>query len=99
MHLRAAQTNNSVAIRGRLSEYSTWTAPYLTRKSRGKAVRDVQAVLKWLGFYNGAIDGIYGPKTARAVIAFQDSRRLVSDGRVEPLTWQALISSIPPVLP
>jgi peptidoglycan hydrolase-like protein with peptidoglycan-binding domain len=88
---------NSTAIRGRLSEYSIWTAPYLTRSSRGEAVRDVQAVLKWLGFYNGAIDGIYGSKTAGAVIAFQDSQRLVSDGRVGPLTWTALIRSVPPV--
>jgi peptidoglycan hydrolase-like protein with peptidoglycan-binding domain len=92
-----AQTNNNAAIAGRLSEYSALKAPFLTRGSRGEPVRDVQAVLQWLGFYNGAIDGIYGPMTARAVAAFQRSQRLVADGRVGVLTWQALINNIPPV--
>ncbi|MUG91418.1 peptidoglycan-binding protein [Scytonema sp. UIC 10036] len=92
-----AQTNDNARIAGRLSEYSPLNAPLLTRASRGEAVRDVQAVLQWLGFYDGAIDGIYGPKTASAVTAFQRSQRLVGDGRVGTLTWQALRSNIPPV--
>ncbi|WP_242055934.1 peptidoglycan-binding domain-containing protein [Nostoc flagelliforme] len=65
-------------------------APFFTPGSRGQPVRDVQTVLQSLGFYNGAIDGIYGPRTASAVAAFQRSQRLVGDGRVGALTWQAL---------
>jgi peptidoglycan hydrolase-like protein with peptidoglycan-binding domain len=47
----------------------------------------------------GGIDGIYGPRTARAVAAFQRSQRLVGDGRVGALTWQALrnCKNVPPV--
>ncbi|MCC5603901.1 peptidoglycan-binding domain-containing protein [Nostoc favosum] len=92
-----AQINNNASIRGRLSKYSPLYAPFLTPGSRGQPVRDVQAVLQWLGFYNGAIDGIYGPRTATAVATFQRSHRLVGDGRVGALTWQALRSDIPPV--
>lgn len=92
-----AQTNNNTSIKGRLSKYSPVKAPYLKPGSRGQPVRDVQAVLQWLGFFNGAIDGIYGPKTSTAVATFQRSHRIVGDGRVGALTWQALISSIPPV--
>ncbi|BDI14418.1 hypothetical protein ANSO36C_02200 [Nostoc cf. commune SO-36] len=87
----------TTSITGRLSKYSPVRAPFLTPGSRGQPVRDVQAVLKYLGFYNGAIDGIYGPRTATAVATFQRSQRLVGDGRVGALTWQALRSSIPPV--
>jgi peptidoglycan hydrolase-like protein with peptidoglycan-binding domain len=93
-----AHTNNT-SIRSRLSKYSPIKAPFLRPGSRGQPVRDVQAALQSLGFYNGAIDGIYGPRTATAVAAFQRSHRLVGDGRVGALTWQALRDSknVPPV--
>jgi peptidoglycan hydrolase-like protein with peptidoglycan-binding domain len=87
-----AQVNNG-PVAGRLSKYPPLQAPFLRVGSRGQAVRDVQAVLKSLGFYSGAIDGIYGLRTARAVAAFQRSQRLVGDSRVGTLTWQALRNS------
>ncbi|BAB77032.1 peptidoglycan-binding domain-containing protein [Anabaena sp. FACHB-709] len=94
-----AQVNSNVQRAGRLSRYTLLNAPFLRPGSRGQAVRDVQAVLQSLGFYNGALDGIYGLRTARAVAAFQRSQRLVGDGRVGKLTWQALRNSknIPPL--
>lgn len=85
-----AQVNSNGSIVGRLSKYNPVNAPFLSVGSRGQAVTDVQAVLQNLGFYQGAIDGIYGLRTARAVTAFQRSQRLVGDGRVGALTWQAL---------
>jgi len=87
-----AQVNNG-PVAGRLSKYSPLNAPFLRVGSRGQAVRDVQAVLKSLGFYSGVIDGVYGLRTARAVSAFQRSQRLVGDGKVGTLTWQALRNS------
>ena len=33
--------------------------------------REVQTRLKKWGYYNGAVDGVYGAKTRQAVIAFQ----------------------------
>ncbi|BAY23876.1 response regulator receiver protein [Calothrix sp. NIES-2100] len=38
-----------------------------------------------------------GPRTTKAVVAFQRSHRIVADGRVGALTWQALRSNIAPV--
>ncbi|MBR4711649.1 MAG: peptidoglycan-binding protein [Clostridia bacterium] len=39
--------------------------------SRGSAVRWVQTALRMLGYYNGSVDGVFGPATVRAVNAFQ----------------------------
>ena len=54
--------------------------------SRGDEVRRIQTKLKQLGFYNGAVDGIYGTLTKKAVIAFQKSCGLTADGIAGPKT-------------
>lgn len=64
---------------------------------RGPDVRAVQARLRELGFYQGALDGIYGRGTYDAVIAFQARRGLTPDGIVGPVTYNALGS--PPTPP
>ena len=48
--------------------------------SRGQEVRSIQAKLKSLGFYKGAVDGIYGTGTQKAVRAFQKSVGITADG-------------------
>lgn len=48
--------------------------------SRGDEVRRIQTKLKSLGFFNGAVDGIYGVKTQRAVRQFQKSVGITADG-------------------
>ena len=48
--------------------------------STGNEVTQIQQKLSSLGFYNGAIDGIYGNQTKSAVIAFQKSVGLTPDG-------------------
>jgi cell wall-associated NlpC family hydrolase len=53
-------------------------------KSQGPSVRWVQRRL------NIAVDGVYGPNTARAVRRFQRRRGLTADGIVGPATWRAL---------
>lgn len=57
---------------------------------RGPDVRLVQQRLRALGFYQGAVDGIFGRGTADAVIAFQSRNRLGTDGVVGPATYAAL---------
>ena len=39
------------------------------------AKRTIQTQLRTLGFYNGLVDGIFGPQTRIAIKAFQDSRK------------------------
>ena len=52
--------------------------------------KTVQTRLKNWGYYTGAVDGIYGPKTRAAVIAFQKKNGLVADGIVGPKTAAAI---------
>lgn len=65
--------------------------PTLRKGMSGPAVSRVQETLRARGFYNGAIDGLFGPATEAAVKAFQRSVQLADDGVVGPATWQALL--------
>lgn len=58
--------------------------------SRGNDVINVQVKLKNWGYYDGVVDGIYGPKTFNAVKKFQARNGLRVDGVVGPSTWRAL---------
>lgn len=58
--------------------------------TKGKAVEKVQQALAKKGFAPGRADGVYGPQTASAVIAFQAANGLVADGEVGPTTRKAL---------
>ena len=64
------------------------------RRSRGEAVRAVQKRLNALGHDVGAVDGVFGPRTARGVRAFQYKYRafLKVDGVVGRNTWKILFS-------
>lgn len=54
--------------------------------SRGDEVRRIQSKLKSLGFFNGAVDGIYGVKTQSAVKRYQKSVGITADGIAGPKT-------------
>lgn len=63
---------------------------YLDEDDRGKDVEELQQLLKWLGFDPGAVDGIFGPNTTKAVKAFQKAKGLSQDGIVGPNTFKKL---------
>lgn len=54
--------------------------------SSGEEVRQIQKKLKDLGYYTGAVDGIYGGKTQAAVKAFQKNCGITADGIAGPTT-------------
>lgn len=65
--------------------------PTLRQGDKGPHVVHLQHRLNQLGArpqLSG--DGDFGPKTKRAVLAFQRSRNLSADGVVGPITWGAL---------
>ena len=68
-----AVNENSVSVLSRLG-------------STGTEVRNIQTVLKRIGLYYGAIDGIYGTQTKNAVTAFQKNCGITVDGIAGPVT-------------
>lgn len=52
--------------------------------------KQIQIALRKAGFYTGNIDGKIGPRTKKAIIAFQRSKGLKPDGIVGPKTWEEL---------
>ena len=58
--------------------------------SSGSMVSQIQTKLKNWGFYNGTIDGVFGSATEKAVKAFQKNHGLTADGKVGPITLEAL---------
>jgi peptidoglycan hydrolase-like protein with peptidoglycan-binding domain len=52
--------------------------------------RLVQQQLKDVGCYTGAVDGILGPQTDAAVVAFQTASGITVDGEIGPQTEAAL---------
>ena len=54
------------------------------------SVRAVQARLGTLGFYSGAVDGVWGQGTQNSVEGFQRARGLQPDGELGPATVSAL---------
>jgi peptidoglycan hydrolase-like protein with peptidoglycan-binding domain len=53
-------------------------------------VRGLQRRLALAGYPADGVDGLFGPRTWRAVVAFQASHGLHVDGIVGPRTWAAL---------
>ena len=60
------------------------------RGDTGSTVTEIQQRLSDWGYYSGAVDGIYGGATQKAIIAFQQKNSLTADGVVGPSTLAAL---------
>ena len=60
------------------------------RGSTGSVVTQIQQKLSAWGYYNGAVDGIYGSRTEEAVRYFQRKNGLSVDGQVGNQTLAAL---------
>jgi len=69
-------------------------AAVLKKGSRGDEVMTLQKKLKQWGYYDGAVDGVYGSGTERAVQYFQRKNGLTADGIVGAKTAAALGMSL-----
>ncbi len=62
--------------------------------SKGEEVKELQEDLKSLGFYNGEIDGDFGPKTLESVKSFQLKNIMLIDGIVGPKTLNKIAEKL-----
>ena len=66
------------------------SADLYKKGASGDMVVEIQTRLKNWGYYDGAVDGIFGSGTERAVKYFQRTNGLSADGQVGDLTLAAL---------
>jgi peptidoglycan hydrolase-like protein with peptidoglycan-binding domain len=67
--------------------------PIVQEGDQGHPVKTLQYLLRARG-KTVTVDGIFGPKTAAAVRAFQQDKNLTQDGDVGPNTWSALVIQV-----
>lgn len=73
--------------------------PTLRVGSQGEYVSELQAALKLLGFYSGAVSGMYNQETATAVSQFKRAVNLTADGVMDSSAWLRLFPQEPIVVP
>ena len=87
-----------------ISEVERIYSDTLRLGDRNDDVRTVQYYLNFIGYFNDnlpidlAQDGIFGPKTQQAVLAFQRYYGLTPDGIVGKQTWNAIIDAYDGIL-
>jgi len=79
---------NSSATTTDVTEPAMASAPEDTTEK--PSPKQIQEALKNAGLYDGKIDGHVGPKTKKAIEAFQSQNGLKADGKVGRKTWKAL---------
>lgn len=71
--------------------------PDLRVGATGDRVRALQRDLADLGYPVGTVDGVFGPATRRAVVNFQEERRLPTTGVVDAATRAAIEGALAPI--
>lgn len=93
--LATVATVGAIFNTGHTGEKDFASAPFvqtavLKQGASGGEVKEVQRRLKQWGYYNGAVDGIYGKATVEAVKKFQRKNGLTADGIAGRSTFEAL---------
>lgn len=84
-------TNTADALGKTKSLQETFKDGQLLRQGdEGKKVKTLQTQLERLKYYNGDLDGIFGPKTETSTENFQQNNDIAVDGIAGPNTYEAL---------
>ncbi len=91
--VKAFQSANGLSADGIVGT-QTWSVLVFTIQtgSSGNAVTALQRQLHYVYGYSLAIDGDFGPETAKWVRAFQSYAQIDIDGIVGPITWRYLLA-------
>ena len=73
-----------------VSPYDNNDASYNIAAADSVTVQSVQTQLMQLGYYNGSIDGVFGPATRDAVARYQIANQLSVTGSLSPDTLRSL---------
>ncbi len=79
-----------IGVTSSSNNYQSVCAAVYQQGSSGATVKTIQRKLKNWGYYNGAVDGIFGAQTKQAVRYFQSKNGLTVDGIVGNKTLKAL---------
>ena len=85
----AAASSTSTTPRTASSQSSDFSGSLLVG-STGNSVKELQNMLKQLGYYSGTVDGDFGSYTDAAVRRFQQANGLYVDGVVGSITYSKL---------
>lgn len=85
-----------IAVDGKVGN-QTWPRllPQIQQGSTGQSVTALQHSLRFVYGFNITVDGIFGPQTKAAVVAFQQRFHIGVDGIVGPVTWNTLVVNEP----
>jgi peptidoglycan hydrolase-like protein with peptidoglycan-binding domain len=79
--------------RPRPAEAAPAKAPAPTPRAPGEIITDIQRELARRGFYDGAVDGLYGPKTDGAIRDFEQLAGLKPSSEPNEALLQAIVRS------
>ncbi|MEO8148500.1 MAG: P-loop NTPase fold protein [Bacteroidia bacterium] len=81
-------------------EKNTDSFNILKQNSQGERVKEIQTILKDLGFFASKIDGIYGRSTHASVVSFQAAFKLPPTGEVDETTYNFIkTNKLPKIYP
>jgi peptidoglycan hydrolase-like protein with peptidoglycan-binding domain len=70
----------------KLKELRKYSSKPICYGDRGPQVKELQLKLKKLNYYQGIVDGVFGPITKESVIDYQKHHLLIANGVADPLT-------------
>lgn len=94
--VKSFQSRNGLQVDGVVGP-KTWPRLLKVVKegNRGDAVKAAQVALRTAG-HNISVDGVFGPATRKATVAFQNAKSLDTDAVIGPATWGALLGAKAP---
>lgn len=95
--LQAEQTRKQIEEQRLFEEWKQSRAGGTTTAAANVSSDDVlttQRLLRGLGYYNGPVDGNYGPQTRSAIMAFERSKGMPATGNITPALMQQLRATL-----